>query len=200
MAGRKLEFNREQALEKAMELFWAKGYNAVGLTELLQQMGIQRQSLYNTFGCKHALFLEAVQHYGQTVVCQIKGQLNQPGSPLENLRYVLRKIASDAACPQYRGCFVANAMMELAPHDPEVATVVSQLAQQIEQAIARTLTRAVAAQELPADVDPQKVARFLYHVILGFNVRGKICPSQNCVDDILTTALSILKPEEGSRE
>jgi TetR/AcrR family transcriptional repressor of nem operon len=99
MAGRKLEFNREQALEKAMELFWAKGYNAVGLRELLQQMGIQRQSLYNTFGCKHTLFLEAVQHYGQTVVCRIKGQLNQPGSPLENLRCVLQKIAEELPAP-----------------------------------------------------------------------------------------------------
>ena len=69
--------------------------NAVGLSELLQQMGIQRQSLYNTFGCKHALFLEAVQHYGQKTVCQIKGHLNQPGSPLENLRRVFRKIATD---------------------------------------------------------------------------------------------------------
>ena len=193
MAGRKLEFDREQALEKAMELFWAKGYNAVGLSELLQQMGIQRQSLYNTFGCKHALFLEAVQHYGQTVVCQIKGQLNQPGSPLDNLRHVFRKIATDAACPQYRGCFVANAMMELAPHDPEVATVVQGLAIAIEQAIAQTVSRAIAAQELSADVEPQKVARFLYHVILGFNVRGKICPSQDCVDDILITALSVLE-------
>lgn len=193
MAGRKLEFNREQALEKAMELFWAKGYNAVGLRELLQQMGIQRQSLYNTFGCKHTLFLEAVQHYGQTVVCQIKSQLNQPGSPLENLRCVLRKIAGDAACPQYRGCFVANAMMELAPHDPEVAAVVRGLAQQIEQAIAQTITRAIAAQELSADIDPQKVARFLYHVILGFNVRGKICPSQDCVDDILKIVWSVLE-------
>ena len=52
MVGRKREFNREEALEKAMELFWSKGYNAVGLNELLQRMGIQRQSLYNTFGCE----------------------------------------------------------------------------------------------------------------------------------------------------
>jgi TetR/AcrR family transcriptional repressor of nem operon len=193
MAGRKLEFNREQALEKAMELFWAKGYNAVGLRELLQQMGIQRQSLYNTFGCKHTLFLEAVQHYGQTVVCRIKGQLNQPGSPLENLRCVLQKIAEDAACPQYRGCFVANAMMELAPHDPEVAAVVRGLAKQIEQVIAQTVTRAIAADELPADIDPQKAASFLYHVILGFNVRGKICPSNDCVEDILKIVWSVLE-------
>ncbi|MGL5081704.1 MAG: TetR/AcrR family transcriptional regulator [Microcoleaceae cyanobacterium] len=193
MVGRKLEFDREEALEKAMELFWSKGYSTVGLSELLQHMGIQRQSLYNTFGCKHALFLEAVQHYGQTVVCKIEGQLNQPGSPLENLNRVLKKAAADAACPQYRGCFVANAMMELAPHDPEVAKVVRGLAQQIERAIAQTVERAMATQELPPETEPQKVARFLYHVILGFNVRGKLCPSQTCVDEILQTALSVLQ-------
>ena len=193
MVGRKREFNREEALEKAMELFWSKGYNAVGLSELLKHMGIQRQSLYNTFGCKHALFLEAVQHYGQTVVRKIEGQLNQPGSPLENLRCVLTKVASDAACPGYKGCFVANAMMELAPHDPEVAKVVQGLAKQIEKAIERSLKRAIAAQELSADTQAQKVACFLYHVILGFNVRGKICPSHSSVDEVLTIAFSVLE-------
>ncbi|NJO46960.1 MAG: TetR/AcrR family transcriptional regulator [Oscillatoriales cyanobacterium RM2_1_1] len=193
MVGRKREFDREEALEKAMELFWAKGYNAVGLSELLQHMGIQRQSLYNTFGCKHALFLEAIQHYGKTTICRIEAQLNQPGSPLENLQRVLRKAAADAACPQYRGCFVVNAMIELAPHDPEVARIVRGLAQQIEQTIEGTLNRAIAAQELSAEIQTRPVASFLYHVILGFNVRGRLCPSQTCVDEILQMALTVLK-------
>jgi TetR/AcrR family transcriptional repressor of nem operon len=74
-----------------------------------------------------------------------------------------------------------------------VATVVRGLAKQIEQAIAQTITRAIAADELSTEVDPQKVASFLYHVILGFNVRGKICPSQDCVDDILKTVWSVLE-------
>ncbi|MGF1491141.1 MAG: TetR/AcrR family transcriptional regulator [Microcoleaceae cyanobacterium] len=193
MVGRKREFDREAALEKAMELFWSKGYNAVGLNELLQHMGIQRQSLYNTFGCKHALFLEAVQHYGQKVVCKIEGKLSQPGSPTENLRCVLQKIAQDATNPEYRGCFVVNAMMELAPHDSEVAQVVRGLAKQIERSIEQTLDQAIAAGELPQDTESAKVARFLYHVILGFNVRGKLCPTQACVEEILETALSVVK-------
>ncbi|NEO92378.1 MAG: TetR/AcrR family transcriptional regulator, partial [Moorea sp. SIO3G5] len=96
MVGRKLEFDREEALEKAMDLFWSKGYNATGLNDLLKHMGIQRQSLYNTFGSKHALFLEAVQNYGQTVVCCIEQRLNEPGSPLENIRNLIRGLASDA--------------------------------------------------------------------------------------------------------
>ena len=62
MVGRKLEFDKQEALEKAMELFWSSGYNATGLKDLLKAMGIQRQSMYNTFGSKHQLFLEAVQH------------------------------------------------------------------------------------------------------------------------------------------
>ena len=62
MAGRKLAFDRAIALGKAMDLFWQKGYNATGLTELLEHMQIQRQSLYNTFGSKHDLFLQAIAH------------------------------------------------------------------------------------------------------------------------------------------
>ncbi|OKH17284.1 TetR/AcrR family transcriptional regulator [[Limnothrix rosea] IAM M-220] len=68
MAGRKLTFKREVVLDKAMALFWEKGYPATGLTELLECMGIKRQSLYNTFGNKHGLFLEAIAHYSSTIV------------------------------------------------------------------------------------------------------------------------------------
>ncbi|AOY79641.1 TetR/AcrR family transcriptional regulator [Moorena producens JHB] len=193
MVGRKLEFDREEALEKAMDLFWSKGYNATGLNDLLKHMGIQRQSLYNTFGSKHALFLEAVQHYGQTVVCCIEQRLNEPGSPLENIRNLIRGLASEAICPKYRGCMMANTMMELAPHDPAVAKMVQCLTRQVDKALERALERAVAAQELPREANPRQLARFLHHVILGFNVRGKIHPSCSYLDDILEVALSVLE-------
>ena len=80
MAGRKLAFEREIALSNAMDLFWEKGYHGTGLTELLKRMGIKRQSLYNTFGSKRRLFLEAIAYYGQTVVKTLEMDLLQPGS------------------------------------------------------------------------------------------------------------------------
>ena len=81
------QFDPEIALEKAMRLFWAKGYAATGLNELLATMGIGRKSLYDTFGNKRALYIEALRRYSQTVVSEIHRGLNDPDrSALENVR------------------------------------------------------------------------------------------------------------------
>ncbi len=193
MAGRKLEFDREEVLEKAMDLFWTKGYKATGLKEILEHVGIQRQSLYNTFGCKHELFLEAIRHYGNTSMRRFEEWLEEPGSPLGNIRNLFRFLAEEAANPQYRGCMLANTIMELAPHDPAVAQEVSLLTRRMEKAFERAIERAVAAKELPADTNSRQLARFLYHVVLGFNVRGKANPGRSYIDDILEVALSLLE-------
>lgn len=193
MVGRKLEFDREEALEKAMNLFWFKGYNATGLNDLLNHMGIQRQSLYNTFGSKHALFLEAIRYYSDTVVRSLEQQLDAPGEPLENIRNLLKTLAENAARPQYRGCLVANTIMELAPHDKAVEEAVGIVVRQLEQAFERALKKAVVAGELSASTNPRELACFLYHVVLGINVRGKASLSCSSIDDILKVALSVLK-------
>ncbi|MDJ0797942.1 MAG: TetR/AcrR family transcriptional regulator [Calothrix sp. MO_167.B12] len=192
MAGRKLEFDREQALEKAMELFWCQGYNATGLNDLLKHMGIQRQSLYNAFGSKHELFIEAIRHYGKTRVRQVEECLDAPGSPLENIRNLLTNIATQAINPNYRGCLVANSIMELAPHDPAVEEVTGMLARRVEQALERALERAVVTGELTEKTNTREVARFLYNTILGLNVRGKASLARTSIDDILKVALSVL--------
>ena len=62
------EFDRDAALDRAMHVFWKKGYEATSLPDLLQAMGIARQSLYDTFGEKHALFMAALERYTQLIL------------------------------------------------------------------------------------------------------------------------------------
>ena len=89
--GRPTEFDRQEALEKSMELFWKNGYEATSLAALIEEMGIGRQSLYNAFGGKHKLFIEAAEHYinsnGQHLVDAFKA----PGSPLGNIRKAMEQ-------------------------------------------------------------------------------------------------------------
>ncbi len=198
MAGRKLQFDREAVLEQAMALFWAKGYNGTCLNELLACMGIQRQSLYNTFGNKHELFLAAVRHYGEATVRCFEERLGRAGSPLANVRELLLETAQKALCPDYRGCFATNAIVELAPDDPAVALEVRLLSQRLEATIERALVRAIAAGELPATAPTLRLARFTYHTLLGFTVRGKSNLSQNCVDDVLAVAFGALASDRPS--
>ncbi|ACB00419.1 MULTISPECIES: TetR/AcrR family transcriptional regulator [Cyanophyceae] len=195
MVGRKLAFNRNAALEKAMELFWEKGYSATSLAELLDYMGIQRQSLYNTFGNKHDLFLEAIAYYGKIAVRQLEERLNYSASPLENLRNLFYQTADNAKLLGCRGCFVVNAMIELAPHDPQVAALVEDIATNVEQIFTGTLNQAIAKGELPPAFDSPKTARYLYHVLLGLNTRIKGLPNPEHLRETLDLALMVLQPQ-----
>jgi len=107
-----------------MNLFWRHGYEATSLASLLREMGIARQSLYNAFGDKHSLFLEAVKHYGDQTIQRLLDSLTSPGSGLKNIHKTFAKIASHANGADCRGCLMTNSIVELAPHDEEVASIV----------------------------------------------------------------------------
>ena len=124
MIGRPKEFDEADVLQQAMEVFWAHGYEATSVQDLLDAMGINRASMYDTFGDKHALFMAAFEHYGRTVTRGVEEVLDGPGSPLANIRKVLTRMAGDVVGGRSRGCLACNTAVELAPHDSEVAGAV----------------------------------------------------------------------------
>ena len=114
-AGRPKSFDEQVALEGAMEVFWQHGYEGAALPQLLEQMGISRQSLYDTFGSKRELFLRTIEHYRGTQLARALALLEREGSPIENIRALLaffEELALDSRC---RGCLVANALVEVGP-------------------------------------------------------------------------------------
>lgn len=190
--GRPREFDRDQALDKAMDLFWTQGYEATGMKDLLQHMGIGRQSLYDTFGDKRSLFLEAVEHYNRYVTQIIVDQLEAEGSPLENIRKMLNGCAKQVSDGNCRGCLLTNTLVELAPHDNEVADASRRVLSRIETAFRRALERASADGELPASADIRALARFFTSTMQGIVVFGKASVSRAAVKDVVKTALSVL--------
>ena len=83
---RQKEFHRGEVLHKAMEVFWTRGYEAASIQDLVKHMGINRQSMYDTFGDKHSLFLEALDHYREIQSRKVFEVLERPGSMKKNLR------------------------------------------------------------------------------------------------------------------
>ena len=118
--GRPTEFDRQEALEKSMELFWRNGYEATSLGALIEEMGIGRQSLYNTFGDKHSLFIEAAKHYINCNGQYLLDAFEASGSPLGNIRKAMEQTVDFLTSGECRGCLVTNSIVELAPHDDEV--------------------------------------------------------------------------------
>src|ERR1043166_7581204 len=92
------EFDRDEALHKAMEVFWARGYEAASVQDLVEHMGINRQSLYDTFGDKHALYLQALDRYQEVELRKLFELLARPGSVRKALRQLFTGVIEAALC------------------------------------------------------------------------------------------------------
>ena len=127
------QFDLDVALEKAMNLFWANGYSATGMSEIQAEMGIGRKSLYDTFGCKRDLYIKALEKYGQFSSSMYIGVLNKDGSVLEQIRVLMRDIADMNTEPGSLGCMLGVCSAEIGHSDPEIA----EIAPELETATAR---------------------------------------------------------------
>src|SRR5438552_14300152 len=117
------EFDREEVLHKAMEVFWSRGYEAASIQDLVRRMGINRQSLYDTFGNKHALYLRALDRYRTVEGRRLIELLERPGSVKKSLRQLFGEVVETALCDrEHRGCFMGNATSELAGRCKETAS------------------------------------------------------------------------------
>src|SRR5436189_3978301 len=120
---RQKEFNRDEVLHKAMEVFWTRGYERASIQDLVEHMGINRQSIYDTFGDKHTLFLQALDRYREIESRKVFAQLDRPGSVKKNLRLLFEGAVEKALSEEgRRGCFVGNSISELAGRCKETAT------------------------------------------------------------------------------
>src|SRR5262249_12832641 len=134
------EFDREQVLDAALQTFWQKGYEATTLPDLLQATGLARQSLYNAFGDKHALFLASLQRYQEAHARELEEAIER-GPVRAALRGVFEKMLTCSS--KDRGCFLLNSAAELLPRDPQVGELVTAGMKRQEQALAEALRRGV---------------------------------------------------------
>lgn len=187
------EFDREEVLERAMGLFWEKGYEATSVRDLVGRLGIGQGSLYATFGGKHDLFLAALDRYRATQEPQLAALLDGPGTAKEKLRRVFEGVVAEAASEGgRRGCFMVNSAVELAPRDPETAGRVEANAAGAEAMFGRLLARASARGEISADRDPLALVRFLFSASQGLRVLARAGARKEVLDDVVDVTLSVL--------
>ncbi|MEM0982732.1 MAG: TetR/AcrR family transcriptional regulator [Planctomycetota bacterium] len=122
--GRPREFDVDEALDKAMDAFWARGYEATSVADLMGAMGLQKGSIYKAFGDKHSLFLRALDRYLDEVIEAVKSAISSAPDERMAVRGWLSGVVAGrcSRSNRRRGCFAINSLVELAPHDPEVNT------------------------------------------------------------------------------
>jgi TetR/AcrR family transcriptional repressor of nem operon len=191
--GRHKEFDRDEALQKAMEVFWSRGYEAASIQDLVEHMGINRQSLYDTFGDKHALYLQALDHYREVEGRKMFELLARPGSVKKALRQLFLNVIEGASCDgQRRGCFMGNAMSELAGRCKETADKTCNNMASAEQALHSALVRGKNEGEIQGKKDLRAVARFLYSSLQGLQLMAKATQDRKLLEDVVQVTLSVL--------
>ncbi|HEY3684468.1 MAG TPA: TetR family transcriptional regulator [Streptosporangiaceae bacterium] len=167
------EFDPDEALDRALELFWARGYAATSMADLVAHLGIARASLYATFGGKRDLFLTVLDRYRQERDRAVIEALSAPGPALPAIRALVQRYTEESTDPQRRGCLIVNTAVELAARDPAAARAVEASWTTLETALQAALTRARAQDEIPAGADPQALARFLVVLFQGMRTMGR---------------------------
>ena len=186
------QFDRTEVLDRAMQLFWEKGYEATGLSELTQRMGIGRQSLYDTFGDKRSLFLEALDHYAGTRMSRVSDLLKAPGSPLRNIRRVLAFYEQHCTSGNGLGCLIVNTMAESGGMDQSFEHPLKSKMKGIESMFREAFDNAKEAGEIEEDADTLALARAMCALAWGVTLMGRVGASKAMVRDAIRMNMRII--------
>jgi TetR/AcrR family transcriptional regulator, transcriptional repressor for nem operon len=190
---RQKEFDLEAALDGAMATFWTKGYTATSIEDLVTRMGIQRGSLYATFGNKRSLFLSALGRYQRVVTRELLAVLEAPGSGLAAIRRFFRlRVEGSLDRRRPPGCLVTNSAVELSPRDRGAAARVGGSLVTLEAAFLRALERARVQGEVAATRDLRALARFLTSSAQGLSVMAKARAERAVLEDVVEVVLAAL--------
>jgi TetR/AcrR family transcriptional repressor of nem operon len=167
------EFDRNAAVERAMSVFWLKGYAATSTDDLLRAMKIGRQSMYDTFGDKWRLYVEALERYQQESIAGNINRLRSTTSPLAGIEaLVVGLIASDRAARE-KGCMGVGSICEFGNADVELAKLRTKSGGLLHKALVERLQDSRAAGEIGESVDIERAARFVVTIMLGLQVAAK---------------------------
>jgi TetR/AcrR family transcriptional regulator, transcriptional repressor for nem operon len=177
--GRPRSFDTEAVVERAMGVFWSRGYHRTALPDLLRATKLSRGSLYAAFGDKHSLFLLSLDRYIADAVRRMDIELAPPSEPVDGLRaYLAGYVDRTSGANGRRGCLLVATAMELAGKDVEVGRRVAGFFKAMEAKVADSLSRAKMAGQLADGVEPSSAARILVCFVEGLRVVGKTAPAR----------------------
>lgn len=162
------EFEVDEALEAALNVFWDYGYTATSLNDLMKNMGLNKGSLYGTFGDKQTLFLMALDRYETRSLQQMQEILERPGSVKAAIRMWLAVVYGNCCSDKgFRGCFHYNTILEMFSHDEAIAKRIKQHVQSMEKLFYKALEREKAQGEFSSTLDSTLTAQFFINSTAG---------------------------------
>lgn len=185
------QFDRDEVINKAVNLFWERGYHATSMQDLVDHLGINRASLYDTFGGKRVLFDQAFEAYQRENQDALRAYFDQCDTVVEGIRQMfvmaIDRLLSDTKC---KGCFLGNAATELLPGDDDLREKLHANNETVTSLFKAFLKKGIENGELSPDLNIEHYAQFLFTLYNGLNVVSMVNPDRQVLMDGVEAGLT----------
>ena len=193
MPGRPPKFQEHEMLEKAIDLFWEKGYEATSLDDLLLCMDLNKGSLYHFFGSKKELFSRALDLFGERSSKAIEQKIRSAKEPVEGIKKFFLELANAENHQHLKGCFMGNSIAELSSVDNHLKDKAIANLKTLEDLFCQYIDEAKRLKKLQTKDDSRTISRYLLNLWNGINITRRIYPSAKVLKPLIEMQLSILK-------
>ena len=191
-AGRPKDFDVELVLDKAIEVFWKKGYEATNLEELLRVMGMGKGSMYHNFGNKRELFKLVLSRFNQKFIYSLDNDLSKSKDPVSFIKEFFRSIPKQSMDEHRKGCFLGNTIAELACIDPGLEKAAVEHLERIEQTFYKYIKEGQQSGKVRSKTDARLLAIYLINLWNGINITRRMYPNAKELTPLIEMQLKIL--------
>jgi TetR/AcrR family transcriptional repressor of nem operon len=186
-------FDEIEILDKAVDLFWTKGYHSTSANDLVDGLGLSRSSLYDTYGDKRTLFIKSLKRYKHEFADAAIKMLQETENVKETISIILQLIIDqDCNVANPKGCFMVNTATELSGTDAEIAKIIDANRQDFEIAMENAFQLGQQKGQISSKQNPQALARYFINIFFGLRVSIKSNNNPKILKDIVKISLSIL--------
>lgn len=186
-------FNRDEVLRRVTQLFWTKGYNGTSMQDLVDVTGLNRSSIYNSFGDKHNLYEESLRFYQHLQQQRLSGYLDKSESPKKRIKNLFEGVYHDIVNQKdVKGCFMSNCTTELANTDPDVQVFLLRNKETMMQMFIELIQEGQELGEIGSTKNPHELAAFLFSSLQGLRVTGMLENKSSEIRGIIDQTLAVL--------
>jgi TetR/AcrR family transcriptional repressor of nem operon len=194
MAGRPRTFETELLIDRAIEVFWTKGYVASSADELLKAMQIGQGSFYSTFkGGKRELFEKSLIQFSNKAVERFNANLNQSSDSIEFLKLFFLVLANSSKEKKLKGCYLGNAIVELTNTDVNLKKLAAKLLTRLEESFKNIIDQAQKDGRIKNKTSSKIIAKHLINLWNGINITRRLYPDEENIKAIIELNLEVLK-------
>jgi TetR/AcrR family transcriptional repressor of nem operon len=187
---RKIE--KQVALDRALTLFWDHGYRGTSMDMLTVALGVEKPSIYASFGSKNKLYLTALAHYREWLIDSVRNIISNAPSARSGVDQAVRTLMLRRSGSTRKGCFATNAALEVADHDPLVLEEVRATFAELVHVFSHALLHAQSTGDVRTDWPPQILAQLLVNALSGARIAEKTKASRAATEAVTELVIGVL--------